>query len=382
MPQKGFGMSKNHNRLSIHKDGKPCYDIVYSTDTDSLVRELMRLGFEGRRSCIVTDSNVAPLYAEQIAKELERLGKKPLIYVIPAGEVNKTLDQIRALLRVLVENHFDRSSYLVALGGGVVGDMTGFAASIYMRGMEFIQIPTTLLSQADSSIGGKTGVDFDGFKNMVGAFKMPALVWANVDFLKTLDGRQFASGFAEIMKSALIMDGEFYVWLIDQMVEIRDRDPSVLSEMLYRSNEIKKNVVEKDPYEKGERMLLNFGHTIGHAIEKYMNFTMAHGECVALGCVAASFISYQRKYLSWEEYYEIRDMFVPFGLPISLESIDAEAVLQLTKSDKKACNGSVRFILLHTIGDAYVDDTVTDDELRSAIRELDFSAKTGEKSRE
>ncbi len=375
-------MSKNHNRLSIHKDGKPCYDIVYSTDTDSLVRELMRLGFEGRRSCIVTDSNVAPLYAEQIAKELERLGKKPLIYVIPAGEENKTLDQIRALLRVLVENHFDRSSYLVALGGGVVGDMTGFAASIYMRGMEFIQIPTTLLSQADSSIGGKTGVDFDGFKNMVGAFKMPALVWANVDFLKTLDGRQFASGFAEIMKSALIRDGEFYVWLIDQMVEIRDRDPSVLSEMLYRSNEIKKNVVEKDPYEKGERMLLNFGHTIGHAIEKYMNFTMAHGECVALGCVAASFISYQRKYLSWEEYYEIRDMFVPFGLPISLESIDAEAVLQLTKSDKKACNGSVRFILLHTIGDAYVDDTVTDDELRSAIRELDFSAKTGEKSRE
>ena len=375
-------MSKNHNRLSIHKDGKPCYDIVYSTDTDSLVRELMRLGFEGRRSCIVTDSNVAPLYAEQIAKELERLGKKPLIYVIPAGEENKTLDQIRALLRVLVENHFDRSSYLVALGGGVVGDMTGFAASIYMRGMEFIQIPTTLLSQADSSIGGKTRVDFDGFKNMVGAFKMPALVWANVDFLKTLDGRQFASGFAEIMKSALIRDGEFYVWLIDQMVEIRDRDPSVLSEMLYRSNEIKKNVVEKDPYEKGERMLLNFGHTIGHAIEKYMNFTMAHGECVALGCVAASFISYQRKYLSWEEYYEIRDMFVPFGLPISLESIDAEAVLQLTKSDKKACNGSVRFILLHTIGDAYVDDTVTDDELRSAIRELDFSAKTGEKSRE
>ena len=375
-------MSKNHNRLSIHKDGKPCYDIVYSTDTDSLVRELTRLGFEKRRSCVVTDSNVAPLYAEQIAKELERLGRKPLIYVIPAGEENKTLDQIRALLRVLVENHFDRSSYLVALGGGVVGDMTGFAASIYMRGIEFIQIPTTLLSQADSSIGGKTGVDFDGFKNMVGAFKMPALVWANVDFLKTLDSRQFASGFAEIMKSALIRDSEFYVWLIDQMVEIRDQDPSVLAEMLYRSNEIKKNVVEKDPYEKGERMLLNFGHTIGHAIEKYMNFTMAHGECVALGCVAASFISYQRKYLSWEEYYEIRDMFVPFGLPISLESIDAEAVLQLTKSDKKACNGSVRFILLHTIGDAYVDDTVTDDELRLAIRELDFSAKTGEKSRE
>lgn len=368
-------MSKNQNRLSVHKDGKPCYDIVYSTDTEVLCRELERTGFAGRRACIVTDTNVAPLYAAQIAA---RFDPKPLVYAIPAGEENKNLDQIRALLRFLIENHFDRSSYLVALGGGVVGDMTGFAASIYMRGIDFIQIPTTLLAQADSSIGGKTGVDFDGFKNMVGAFKMPGLVYANVDLVKSLDGHQFASGFAEIMKSALIRDDEFYVWLIDHMVEIRERDSKTLSEMLYRSNEIKKEVVEKDPYEKNERMLLNFGHTIGHAIEKYRNFEMTHGECVALGCVAASYISYKRNYLSWEEYYEIRDMFVPFGLPISLETIDANAVLALTKSDKKAVNGTVRFVLLHTIGDAYVDSTVTDEEILAAIRELDFSAKTGE----
>lgn len=373
-------MSKNHNRLSIHKDGQLCYDIVYSTDLDSLFRELKGLGYEGRRSCIVTDTNVAPLYAGQIAHEVERLGQKPLIYAIPAGEDNKTLEQIRALLRVLVENQFDRSSYLIALGGGVVGDMAGFAAAVYMRGIDFIQIPTTLLSQADSSIGGKTGVDFDGFKNMVGAFKMPRLVWTNVDFLRSLDGRQFASGFAEIMKSALIKDSDFYVWLIDRMVEIRERDSSVLSEMLYRSNEIKKKVVEADPYEKGERMLLNFGHTIGHAIEKHLNFEMTHGECVALGCVAAAYISYQRKHLSWEEYYEIRDMFVPFGLPISLESVDADAILQLTKSDKKARNGLIRFVLLRSLGDAYVDESVTDAEMLAAIRELDFSVKTGEKS--
>ena len=163
-------MSKNHNRLSVHNDGKPCYDIVYGTDTEVLRRELEKKGFSGRRACIVTDTNVAPLYAEQIAALFD---PKPLIYAIPAGEENKNLDQIRALLRFLVENHFDRSSYLAALGGGVVGDMTGFAASIYMRGIDFIQIPTTLLAQADSSIGGKTGVDFDGFKNMVGAFQLP-----------------------------------------------------------------------------------------------------------------------------------------------------------------------------------------------------------------
>ena len=371
-------MSKNHNRLSVHHDGKPCYDIVYGTDTEVLRRELEKKGFSGRRACIVTDTNVAPLYAEQIAALFD---PKPLIYAIPAGEENKNLDQIRALLRFLVENHFDRSSYLAALGGGVVGDMTGFAASIYMRGIDFIQIPTTLLAQADSSIGGKTGVDFDGFKNMVGAFKMPGLVYANVDFLKSLDGRQFASGFAEIMKSALIRDDDFYGWLINHMLEIRERDSETLSDMLYRSNEIKKDVVERDPFEKGDRMLLNFGHTIGHAIEKYMNFEMTHGECVALGCVAASYISYKRNDLSWEEYYEIRDMFVPFGLPISLESIDADSVLAITRSDKKAVNGHVRFVLLHTIGDAYVDYTVTDEEIIAAIRELDFSAKTGEGSR-
>ena len=368
-------MSRNRNRLSVHNEGKPCYDIVYSTDTEVLHRELVRCGLSGRKSCIVTDTNVAPLYAQQIA---ELFDPKPSVYAIPAGEENKTLDQIRALLRFLVENHFDRTSFLVALGGGVVGDMTGFAASIYMRGIDFIQIPTTLLAQADSSIGGKTGVDFDGYKNMVGAFRMPRLVYANVDFLKSLDARQFASGFAEIMKSALIRDCDYYVWLIHHMQEIRERNSQTLSEMLYRSNEIKKEVVEADPYEKGERMLLNFGHTIGHALEKYLNFEMLHGECVALGCVAAAYISYARGYLTWEEYYEVRDMFVPFGLPISLEAIDAQEVLRLTKSDKKAVNGRVQFVLLHGIGDAYVDKTVTDEEILAGIREIDFSAKTGE----
>ena len=368
-------MSKNRNRLTVHQDGKACYDIVYSTDTAVLSRELVRTGLAGRRTCVVTDTNVATMYAQQTAA---CFGPGTQVYAIPAGEENKTLDQIRALLRFLVENHYDRRSVLAALGGGVVGDMTGFAASIYMRGISYIQIPTTLLAQADSSIGGKTGVDFDGYKNMVGAFKMPSLVYANVDFLKTLDGRQYASGFAEVMKSALIKDSEFYVWLIDHMMEIRERDAGTLSEMLYRSNEIKRAVVEADPYEKGERMLLNFGHTLGHAIEKFSNFEMAHGECVALGCVAASYISFQRGYLTWEEYYEVRDMFVPFGLPISMESVDADAILQLTRSDKKAVEGKIRFVLLRGIGDAYVDQTVTEEEMRAGLKEIDFSAKAGE----
>ena len=175
------------------------------------------------------------------------------------------------------------------------------------------------------------------------------------------------------MKSALIKDGNFYEWLIDQMYEICERDVETLAEMVERSCMIKKLVVEKDPLEKGDRALLNFGHTIGHAIEKYMNFTMTHGECVALGCVAAAFISWKKNWLSMEEYYEIRDMFVPFYLPISIDNLDIEEVLQLTKSDKKAENRYIKFILLKKVGKALIDKTVTDDEIREALQELNFN---------
>ena len=280
---------------------------------------------------------------------------------------------MKEIYKFLIENHFNRKDLLIALGGGVVGDLTGYTAATYLRGIEFIQIPTTLLSQADSSIGGKTGVDFDGYKNMVGAFYMPKLVYMNIAALHSLSDRQFYSGFAEVMKSALIKDGNFYEWLIDQMYEICERDVETLAEMVERSCTIKKLVVEKDPLEKGDRALLNFGHTIGHAIEKYMNFTMTHGECVALGCVAAAFISWKKNWLSMEEYYEIRDMFVPFYLPISIDNLDIEEVLRLTKSDKKAENGYIKFILLKKVGKALIDKTVTDDEIREALQELNFN---------
>ena len=260
----------------------------------------------------------------------------------------------------------------MALGGGVVGDITGYAAATFLRGIDFIQIPTTLLSQTDSSIGGKTGVDFDGYKNMVGAFKMPKLVYMNLETLNTLDDRQFFSGFAEVMKHGLIKDAEFYTWLIENMYEICERDLDILEEMIVRSCSIKKAVVEKDPTEQGERALLNYGHTIGHAIEKFKNFELSHGECVALGAVAAAYISWKKDILSMDEYYEIRDMFVPFNLPITADQLDAEEILRLTKSDKKSQNGTIKFILLKKIGKAIIDDTVTDEEILAAIKEIYF----------
>ena len=277
---------------------------------------------------------------------------------------------MREAYRFLIEEKFDRKDLLIALGGGVVGDVTGFIAATYLRGVDFVQIPTTLLAQADSSIGGKTGVDFDGFKNMVGAFYMPKLVYMNIATLKTLDDRQFYNGFAEVMKHGLIKDGAFYEWLLDKMYEICDRDTDTLLNMVQKSCMVKKLVVEKDPTEKGDRALLNFGHTIGHAIEKAKDFTLSHGECVALGSVAAAFISWKHEWLSMEEYYEIRDMFVPFNLPISVEGIDPEEILALTKSDKKVEGSKIKFILLKKVGKAVIDLNVTDDDILNAVKEI------------
>lgn len=360
-------------KLTVHRDNRPCYDIVYAKDFLELPQEMEKLDYRNRKICVVTDTTVGPLYAQDILDVLHEGNPEAEVFTIPAGEEHKNLDTIRTIYRFLIENHYDRKSLLIALGGGVIGDMTGFVAATFLRGIDFVQIPTTLLAQADSSIGGKTGVDFEGYKNMIGAFKMPVLVYENVSVLKSLSGRQFASGFAEVMKHGLIKDEAYYVWLLDNMYEINSRDPGTLQKMLYRSNEIKKEVVEKDPYEKGERMLLNFGHTIGHAVEKYRNFSLTHGECVALGCVAASFISWKRDMLSKEVFYEIRDMFVPFGLPITEDNIDIEEVLRLTKSDKKMRGSQIRFILLSGIGHAVVSYDVTDDEIRAATKEISWT---------
>lgn len=360
------------NRLNILYNRKPCYDIVFTTDFQELSQELEALEIQEKKICVVTDSHVVSLYGDEIMGILQGKCRRNVLFSFPAGEESKTLDTVKDIYTFLIGEKFDRKDLLIALGGGVVGDITGFAAATYLRGIDFVQIPTSLLAQADSSIGGKTGVDFDGFKNMVGAFYMPRLVYMNAGVLKTLDDRQFFSGFAEIMKHGLIRDASFYEWLLEHMYEICDRDADTLLEMVERSSNIKKLVVEKDPAEKGDRTLLNFGHTIGHAIEKARNFSLTHGECVALGAVAAAFISWKHELLSMEEYYEIRDMFVPFNLPISIEDIDPDEILRLTKSDKKVEGDSIKFVLLKKVGKAVIDRTVTDEDILNAISEIHY----------
>lgn len=361
------------NRMTINYEKKPCYDIVFTKDFNLLLDELQAFDVENRRVAVIADTNTAALFGDTVKGILEGHCRKVILHVFAAGEMNKTLDTVKEIYKNLIEEQFDRKDLLIALGGGVVGDITGYAAATYLRGVDFIQIPTTLIAQSDSSIGGKTGVDFDGYKNMVGAFYMPKLVYMNIGALKELDDRQFYAGFAEVMKHGLIKDAAFYEWLLDNMYEIHDRDLEVLEEMVIRSCGVKKLVVEKDPTEKGDRALLNFGHTIGHAIEKAMNFEMLHGECISLGMVAAAYISWKHNWLSMDEYYEVRDMFVPFNLPISIDTIAPEEILRLTKADKKMEAGQIKFVLLKKVGKAVIDRNVTDEEILAAVREIYFS---------
>ena len=361
------------NRLTINYEKKPCYDIVFTDSFDLLLDELQAFDVENRRVALIADSTTARLFGDTVQNILNGHCRQVLLHTFPAGESNKTLDTVKGIYKALIEAKFDRKDLLVALGGGVVGDITGYVAATYLRGVDFIQVPTTLIAQSDSSIGGKTGVDFDEYKNMVGAFYMPKLVYMNISTLKELDDRQFYAGFAEVMKHGLIKDAMFYEWLLEHMYEIHDRDTAILEEMVMRSCSVKKLVVEKDPKEQGDRALLNFGHTIGHAIEKAKHFEMVHGECIALGMVAAAYISWKHNWLSMDEYYEVRDMFVPFNLPISIDSIDPEEILRLTKSDKKMEGSQIKFVLLKKVGKAVIDRTVTDEEILEAIREIYFS---------
>lgn len=354
-------------RLTVHRDSVPIYDIVLEDSFEQLKKEMESLGVSGKKLCIVSDSNVAKLYLKEVETLLKSCCKKTEHFIFPAGEEHKNLDTVRDLYEVLIQGGFDRGDMLVALGGGVTGDLCGFAAATYLRGISFVQIPTTLLAQVDSSIGGKTGVDFDSYKNMVGAFHMPRLVYTNIRTLQSLPKEQFASGMGEIIKHGLIKDKAYYRWLKENASEIQKRTPAVCEEMVFVSNQIKKAVVEMDPLEKGDRALLNFGHTLGHAIEKLKNFSMLHGHCVAAGSLGAAAISRNRGMISGEELEEIKEVTASFGLPVQVTGLSTEDIIDATKKDKKMDGDVIKFILLKETGSAYVDRTVGAEEMAAGL---------------
>lgn len=361
------------DKITINKDGHPIYDICFTDTFDYISDVINELGINNRRICIITDSNVKKYHLKSLTDSLKSLCNRVFSFTFEAGEQNKNLSTIEDMYRYLIENHFDRNDILFALGGGVVGDMTGFLAATYLRGIKFVQVPTSLLAMVDSSIGGKTGVDFCGYKNMIGAFHMPSYVYINTAVLNTLPDREFVSGFAEIVKHAFIKDNAYLKYLSDKSDAALSKDKEILKNIIYRSCQIKQSVVEEDPTEKGIRAYLNFGHTIGHAIEKYMDFSMLHGECVSLGCVASLFICKQRKLIDEKTYEEAYNLLNSYKLPVSIDVLEDEAVeeiIRITKSDKKADNNSIKFVLINSIGQAFIDMTVSDEEMRMAVKEL------------
>lgn len=354
--------------MDVKKDGQFCYHIYLEPDFAKLPEAVEPLNIKERKLCIVADSTTAELYGAELKEILKETCTYVSMFVFPAGEVNKTLNTVRDLYEHLILEKFDRKDMVVALGGGVVGDLTGFAAATYLRGIGFIQIPTTLLSQVDSSIGGKTGVDFDAYKNMVGAFHMPRLVYMNLNVLKTLPDRQFACGMGEIIKHGLIQDSDYLEKLSTYQREIREKNYAALLWMVAGSCKVKRHVVEEDPTEQGIRAWLNFGHTIGHSVEKLKDFTLCHGECVAIGCAAAAWMSWKRGLISEKEKEATEQLLLDYQLPVRVKGLQPEDIVKTTKLDKKMDAGKVKFVLLKKIGEAFVTRDVEDEELLRASR--------------
>ena len=354
--------------INVNYNGQYSYSICIRSDFNDLIpmlNEKVKKSYD--KICIVTDSNVASHYLSDLLEIFKNNGDEVYSFSFEAGEASKTLDTVRFLYEHLITKKFTRKSLLVALGGGVVGDLTGFAASTFLRGIDFIQIPTTLLSQVDSSVGGKTGVDFKGYKNMVGAFYMPRLVYMNLGTLNSLDDYNFACGMGEVIKSALIADANFYQWIKDNKDAVLAKDYDSLAYTVSSCCQIKGHVVEIDPKEKGIRAYLNFGHTLGHSIEKLSEFKLGHGQCVAIGMVCAMHLSKKLGYINESEILDVINVLKEYNLPVSVAGLKDTDILSASKSDKKMTDSKIKFIILKNIGEADSYMNFSDEDLLFAI---------------
>ena len=311
---------------------------------------------------VVSNETVAPLYSQPLRASLS--GKNVSEVILPDGEAFKTLATIQSILDQLVATKAGRDSTVVALGGGVVGDMAGFAAACYMRGIAFIQVPTTLLAQVDSSVGGKTGVNHPGGKNLIGAFHQPRIVLIDTDTLATLPDRQLKAGLAEVIKHAAIADAEYFAWLEENMQNLLERDAACLTHAIQRSCEIKASVVAEDEKEHGRRAILNFGHTFGHAIENSLGYgEWLHGEAVAAGMIMAASLSGLDK-VSQDR---LRSLIAAVGLPVAPPPVAAGKLAAAMQMDKKVAGKKLRFVLLGGIGDAHVTTDIDQAVLQQVL---------------
>ena len=325
---------------------------------------LIAASLKPRACAVLTDSNVAPLHAAPVEESLREAGFKPVRVILPAGESSKSFEQTAQACDAMIAAGLDRSSMLIALGGGVVGDLAGFVSAIYYRGIPCVQIPTTIVSQVDSSVGGKTGINAPGGKNLIGSFHQPRLVIADTDTLRTLPSREFHEGFAEVIKHAAIRDPD--------MLDAADGLDSI-APLIARNVAIKAAIVADDEFEtRGLRALLNFGHTIGHGIENAAGYgRLFHGEAISLGLVAACRLSVEKAGLPQEQCERVIEALRHHNLPLQLPAdITTESIIAALHKDKKFVSGAIRFVLLRELGDAYVSDAVGEKDILRAIEAL------------
>lgn len=347
------------------------YPILLAENFDGLREAVRQCGLWGRKLFIVTDSAVEPLYLEKVKAALGGAFSQIVSFTFDTGEKSKNLDTISSIYQALIENRFDRKGVIAALGGGVCGDMAGFAAATFLRGIKFIQIPTTLLAQVDSSVGGKTGVDFLGAKNMIGAFYQPELVYINSQTIRSLPDREFSAGMAEVIKYGYIVSKPFLEIIHNNRQKIWDRDSRVLLNTIAQCCRFKAAVVANDEKEQGVREILNFGHTMGHAIESLLDFKLLHGECVGLGMIAALSICEKKGLLPAGTVEQAKELLAFFKLPVQVEdSLHPEVVLERLKLDKKVKNNKISFVLLNGIGEAFSTTDVSEQEMKQALQAL------------
>jgi len=321
-------------------------------------QQLKEMGCSGRL-VIITDSVVRSLYADILEQRLASEGFEVIILEVPEGEEQKSLDTAGKLYEELTSAYAERATPIIALGGGVIGDLAGFVAATYLRGVPLVQVPTTLLAQSDSSIGGKVAVDHGQLKNMIGAFYQPRLVISDIATLKTLSSRALSNGLAEIIKHAVIRDKEFFTYLERNLEQIKSLEEGLLEETVFRSAQIKAKVVEEDERDSGLRNILNYGHTIGHAIESNSGFRVWHGEAVALGMLAEGRISVKLGMFDKDELDRLKQLIQRAGLPVEIPELEVDRLARIMQHDKKVLKGEIRFVLPKSIGNVFITDEVT-----------------------
>ncbi|BBL34766.1 3-dehydroquinate synthase [Nitrosomonas stercoris] len=337
---------------------KRSYDIHIGQDLLSQA-ELLLPYLSGKRAAIVTNTTIAPLYLDKLRHALTEQKIETFAIILPDGEQYKNWETLNLIFDALLGHRCERTTPLIALGGGVIGDLTGFAAACYLRGVPFIQIPTTLLAQVDSSVGGKTGINHPLGKNMIGAFYQPRLVLTDTTTLDTLPDRELRAGIAEIIKYGLIHDADFFAWLEQHIQQLLARDFTAMRYAIRRSCEIKAEIVSLDERESGMRALLNLGHTFGHAIENTMGYGIwLHGEAVAAGTLMAADLSQRLQFITSQDVTRIQHLFETAGLPTKGPRIAAKRYLEAMQLDKKVKDGTIRFVLLDRIGQASINSSV------------------------